>query len=109
MLPPAIALQRRLARLPSLIGDRRRTRAADRDGAARCVRFGLCDRALYPFLCDRQRYCHVLPAGLHQSGHLAGARLGSNFFADCRMNASRSINPPSIGREITMETELREI
>ena len=55
MLHAPPALQRRLARLPALLGHRRRPSAADRDRAARGIRVGVCDRRLHPFLCDRQR------------------------------------------------------
>ena len=44
---PAAALQRRLARLSSVVGNRRRTGAADRDGAARLDRLGLFGGGLH--------------------------------------------------------------
>ena len=53
MLHAAAALQRLLDRLSARLGHRRRSRAADRDGAARGVRIGLCDRRLYPPLRGR--------------------------------------------------------
>jgi MFS family permease len=70
MLQRAVALQRRFARFPPFLRHRRRSRAADRDGAVRGDRIGLCDRALHPVLRDRQHHCHSLSAGLHQPRHL---------------------------------------
>jgi MFS family permease len=72
---PPPALQRRLARLPALLGHRRRPSAADRDRAARGIRVGVCDRRLHPFLCDRQRDRDGLSARLHQPRHFGGVRL----------------------------------
>ena len=75
MLHAPPALQRRLARLPALLGHRRRPSAADRDRAARGIRVGVCDRRLHPFLCDRQRGRDDLAARLHQPRHFGGVRL----------------------------------
>ncbi len=90
MLHPAAALQRLFARLPSVLGNCRRPRAAHCDGAAGLDRLGLRDRALHPVLLARQHHGYVLPAGLHQPRHLAGARhrpcsinsrIGRGYFA----------------------------
>src|SRR5271165_5690875 len=75
MLHAPPALQRRLDRLPALLGHRRRPSAADRDRAARGIRVGVCDRRLHPFLCDRQRGRDGLAARLHQPRHFGGVRL----------------------------------
>ena len=60
--------------LSPLLGHRRRPSAADRDGAVRGDRIGLCGRALHPVLryCQHQRY--GVPARLHQPRHLARTR-----------------------------------
>jgi MFS family permease len=75
MLQPPTALQRLLARLPPSLGNRRRTGAADRHGAACGDRIGLFGGALCPVLCDRQRIGDGFPAGLHEPRHLTGERL----------------------------------
>ncbi len=75
MLHAPPALQRRLDRLPPLLGHRRRPGAPDRDRAARGIRVGVCDRHLHPFLCDRQRGRDGLAARLHQPRHFGGVRL----------------------------------
>jgi hypothetical protein len=64
---PRLALQRLVDRLSARLGDRRWARAADRDGAARC---------LYRVLRRGQHHRDGSDAGLHQPRHLAGARLG---------------------------------
>jgi hypothetical protein len=73
-LHPAAAVHRLLDRLSALLGHLWRPCAADRDGAARPHRIGLCDRALYSVLRDRQYRRDRPDARLHQPGHFRGAR-----------------------------------
>jgi MFS family permease len=87
MLHAAITLQRRLARLPPLLGYCRRTGAADCDSAARGDRIGLCDRVLHPLLRDRQHQRHGLPPGLHQPGYLSRTRRVSIYSFDSTLGS----------------------
>ncbi len=103
MLYPTAALQRLLARLPSLLGHRRGAGAADRDSAVRGLRIGLCGCGLHSVLCDRQHHRHRLPARLHQPRHLAGARRATTRVADRRVVlrsrwALPTLRPPPHGR-----------
>ena len=71
------ALQRRLDRLPALLGYRRRPSAVDRDRAARGIWVGVYDRYLHPFV----RHCehrHDNPnTRLYEPRHPGGARLAN--------------------------------
>ena len=64
---------------------RRRPGAADRDGAVRGDRVGVCGRALHPVLRNSQHYRHRVSAGLHQPRHLPGARDHPTDRADSRI------------------------
>src|SRR5262249_47066726 len=85
VLHAAAALQRVLARVPPRLDRRRRPGAADRDGAVRGDRVGVCGRALHPVLRNSQHYRHRVSAGLHQPRHLPGARDHPTDRADSRI------------------------
>jgi MFS family permease len=89
MLCAAAALQRLLARLPLVVGDRRRAGAADRDSAARRHWLRVCGGDLHYGLRNRERVSHGIPSGLHKPRHLARRHLRRRLSAIRRAPAPR--------------------